>query len=56
MIRNENSIEFEMTQRQLVMKESPRESIFTHIKSILALYGLPSIFELLDNPPTKVKR
>ena len=53
MIRNENSGEFEMVQRQLVMRESPRKSIFTHIKSILALYGLPSIFELLNNnPPT----
>ena len=35
------------------MRESPRESMFTHIKSILVHYGLPSIFELLDNPPTK---
>ena len=54
MIRNENSLAFEMAQRQLViMRESPRESIFTHIKSILAHYGLPAIFELLDNPQTK---
>ena len=53
MIRNENSVEFEMAQRQLVMRESPRESIFIDIKSILVLYGLSSIFELLDTPPTK---
>ena len=53
MIRNENSIEYEIAQRQLVMRESPRESIFTHIQSISAQYGLPSVFELLNDPPAK---
>ena len=53
MIRNENSIEYEIAQRQLVMRESPRESILTHIQSISALYGLPSVFELLNDPPAK---
>ena len=53
MMRNENSIEYEIAQRQLIMRESPRESIFTHIQSILAQYGLPSVFELLNDPPAK---
>ena len=35
MIRHENSVELELAQRQLVMKENPRQSIFTHTKSIL---------------------
>ena len=53
MIRNENSIEYEIALRQLVMRESPRESIFAHIQSISAQYGLPSVFELLNDPPAK---
>ena len=52
-IRNENSIEYEIAQRQLIMRESPRESIFTHSQSILAQYGLPFLFELLNDPPAK---
>ena len=35
------------------MKDTPRESIFTHIQSILDRYGLPSVFGLLNSPPTK---
>ena len=35
------------------MRESLREGIFTHIKRILAHYGLPSIFELFDKPSIK---
>ena len=35
------------------MRESPRDSIFTHIQSISAQYGLPSVFELLNDPPSK---
>ena len=38
---------------QLVMKDTPRESIFTHIQSILDRYDLPSVFDLLNCPPTK---
>ena len=53
MIRNENSVEYEIAKRQLVMKDTPRESIFTHIQSILDRYGLPSVFELLNSPATK---
>ena len=53
MIRNENSVEYEIAKRQLVMKDTHRESIFTHIQSILDRYGLPSVFEFLNSQPTK---
>ena len=40
MIKLDNSVELELAHRQLVMKDNPRECIFTHIKSILEHYGL----------------
>ena len=51
MIKLDNSIELELAHRQLVMKDNPRESIFTHIKSILENYGLPSVLSLISSPP-----
>ena len=36
MIRNESSIEYEIAWRQVVMKDSPSENIFTYIQSILS--------------------
>ena len=51
MIRNGDSIEYEIAQRQLVMKEPHQKSIFNFIKDILELYELPSIFYLLNTPP-----
>ena len=44
MIRNGDSIEYEIAQRQLVMKEPHQKSLFNFIKDILELYELPSIF------------
>ena len=35
------------------MKDSPSESIFTYIQSILSHYELPAIFELLSNPSSR---
>ena len=52
-IRDESSIEYEKARRQVVMKDSPSESIFTYIQSILSHYDLPSVFELSSNPPSK---
>ena len=31
--------------RRMVIKDSPSESIFIYIQSILSHYGLPSVFE-----------
>ena len=44
MIRNGDSNEYEIAQRQLVMKEPHQKSLFNFIKDILELYELPSIF------------
>ena len=52
MIRDESSIEYEIAQRQVVMKDSPCE-IFTYIQSTWSHYDLPSVFELLAKPPSK---
>ena len=51
MIRNGDTIEYEIAQRQLVMKEPHQKSLFNFIKDILELYELPSIFYLLNTPP-----
>ena len=53
MVRNENSIEYEIAQRQVVMKEPHHKSLFTFIKDILGLYGLSSIFYLINKLPSK---
>ena len=53
MIGHENSIKFEHAQRQLVMKDSNYKILFIFIREILYVYGLPSIFWLLDNRPSK---
>ena len=55
MIRNGDSIEYEIAQRQLVMKEPHQKSLFNFIKDSLELYELPSIFYLLNTPPSKEK-
>ena len=53
MIRDESSIEYEIAERQVVKKDSPSESIFIYIQSILSHYELPSFFELLSYPPSR---
>ena len=53
MIRNESSIEYEIARRQVVVKDSPSERIFTYIQSILSHYELPSVFELLSNSSSR---
>ena len=50
MIRNENFVEYEMIQRQLAIKEPQHKRLLTHIRGILDLNGLPSIFTLLKTP------
>lgn len=55
MVRNENSVEYEIIQRQLAIKEPHHKSLLTHIRSILDRYGLPSIFTLLRTPPSKAE-
>ena len=41
------------THTKVVMRDSSQDSIFIYIKGILAHCGLPSIFSLLENTPSK---
>ena len=43
MMRDQKSIEYEIAQRQIVMKDFPDKSMFTHIQCLLDLYDLPSV-------------
>ena len=52
--RLSDSVESEIAKRQLAMKESHEKSWFNYVKEVLDLYGLPSIFELFENPPPKL--
>ncbi|MCG7892397.1 MAG: reverse transcriptase family protein, partial [Candidatus Thiodiazotropha endolucinida] len=54
-ISSPNSVELEIAKRQLIMREKPQKSMFTHIQSILEQYELPSIFHLISNPPSKAE-
>ena len=51
--RTSNSIEREITERQLGMKAINDNSWFSNLKQILAIYELPSSHNILDLPPTK---
>ena len=55
MTRQKGSIENDIALRQLVMKDENDKSWFmlNFVRGILELYKLPSIFQLLDNPPSK---
>ena len=54
MMRDQNSIKYEIAQRQIVLRDMPQKSIFTHIQCLLDMYGLPSVFELMCNTPPKL--
>ena len=55
MMRDQKSIEYEIAQRQIVMKDFPDKSMFTHIQCLLDLYDLPSVFELMSNTLPKLE-
>ena len=52
-IRRYNSIERELTLRQLAMKDINSNSWFSAVRIILIKYDLPSAIELLQDPPSK---
>ena len=54
-IRNPNSIELEIAKRQLLMREKPQKSMFTHIQSILEQYELSSIFHLISSIQSRME-
>ena len=52
---NSDSIEYEIAKRQLVMNEVRENIWFNHIKELLELYSIPSVFELFSTPPSKLE-
>ena len=50
MMRDQNSIENETAQRQIVMRDMPQKSMFTHIQCLLDLYALPSVLTDVQYP------
>ena len=53
MIRQKGSTENGIALRQIVMKDVKDISWFMFVREILHMYTLPSIFQLLSNPPSK---
>ena len=53
-MRDQTSIEYEIAQRQIEMRDMAQKSMFTHIQWLLDLSGLPSVFELMCNTPPKL--
>ena len=53
MARRTNSVEWEILQRQIAMKDMGGPSWVKMAQSIIEEYNLPSIRDLLYNPPTK---
>ena len=54
-ISDKNSIEYQIAERQLAMKDSREKSWFNYIQSILETYNMPSIYSLFDEQPSKSK-
>ena len=54
-ISDKNSIEYQIAERQLAMKDSQEKSWFNYIKSILETYNMPSIYSLFAEQPSKSK-
>lgn len=51
----ENSLEKEVLERQIVMKKLDEKTWTSQARRLLAVYNLPSIFELLESQPTKTR-
>ncbi|MEW8547538.1 MAG: reverse transcriptase family protein [Candidatus Thiodiazotropha sp.] len=51
--RNKHFVEYEVAERQLVMKGDEEKSWFNLIKSVLSNYNLPSIYSLFNQPLSK---
>ncbi|CAG2229246.1 unnamed protein product [Mytilus edulis] len=52
-IRNPNTVEFKLAQRQLAIKDRNSKSWFTYVQQLLEKYNLPSSSVLLQEPPGK---
>jgi len=54
-IRYPGTVEYQVIVRQLSVKDPSSHSWTTIVKSLLALYDLPSSYQLLHNPPPKLQ-
>ena len=54
-IRNKHFIEYEVAERQLVMKGEEEKSWFNLIKTVMGTYNLPSIYTLFGQSLTKAE-
>jgi hypothetical protein len=52
-IQNEHSVERKLPLRQLTMQNHQSGSWFVKVVELAELYGLPSLYDLLDTPPGK---
>jgi hypothetical protein len=50
---DDTTLEHQIAKRQLAVKNLDSHSWFVHMRFVLNKYNLPSIFELMNNPPTK---
>lgn len=48
-IRDQDSIEYQIAERQLAMKDISEKSWFNYVKSVLSKYNMPSIYSLLES-------
>ncbi|CAG2191260.1 unnamed protein product [Mytilus edulis] len=53
-IRNDKSVEREIAFRQLAMKDEKSGSWFTKLHNLTVIYGLPSPYDIIENPPSKI--
>ena len=51
--RSPGSVEFELMVRQSAVKDPPSRSWFVRSRALLAIYNLPSIYEVIEYPGTK---
>ena len=56
MIRDKNSIEFKIINRQLAVKDADSASFTITIRRLLQKYDLPDAYDLIRNTPSKWKR
>ena len=54
-IKNKSSVEYQIAERQLAMKDIKGKSWFNYIRSTLELYNLPSAYTLLQLDITKLQ-
>ena len=52
-INDKSSVECQIAERQLALKDINEKSWFNHIKLTLELYNLPSVYTLLQQDITK---